>query len=199
MAERTPEQIADEVLKKAGIGTHRRTPRRRKTNGGNVFLHDPRPPEFSDEALALRFAEIHANDLRYVAVWNKWLRWDGARWQFDGTLFAFDRARDICRRAAAECDKASFAVALASAKTVAAVERLARSDQRLAATTDQWDADPWLLNTPAGTINLRTGALCPHQPENYITKLTGVASDPSCLTSVWMTFLARVFAGDKEL
>ena len=37
-----------------------------------------------------------------------------------------------------------------SAKTVYAIERLARSDRRLAATVDQWDADPWLLNTPDG-------------------------------------------------
>jgi hypothetical protein len=34
---------------------------------------DPRPPEFSDEALALRFAERHADNLRYVATWGKWL------------------------------------------------------------------------------------------------------------------------------
>ena len=59
MGDRTPEQIADEALAKAGIGKPGKTARNHK-NGGNVFLHDPRPPEFSDEALALRFAEIHA-------------------------------------------------------------------------------------------------------------------------------------------
>jgi hypothetical protein len=35
---------------------------------------DARPPAFSDEALALRFADLHADDLRYVAAWGKWLR-----------------------------------------------------------------------------------------------------------------------------
>ena len=50
---------------------------------------ESRAPPFSDEALALRFAEVHGNDLRYVADWNRWLRWDGTRWQFDRTLFAF--------------------------------------------------------------------------------------------------------------
>jgi hypothetical protein len=35
-----------------------------------------------------------------------------------------------------------------SAKTVAAVERLAKADRRLAATVSQWDADLWQLNTP---------------------------------------------------
>ena len=38
-----------------------------------------------------------------------------------------------------------------------AVETLARSDRRIASTVEQWDADPWLLNTPGGIIDLRTG------------------------------------------
>jgi putative DNA primase/helicase len=37
---------------------------------------------------------------------------------------------------------------IASAKTVAAVERLSKSDRRLAATDDQWDDHPTILNTP---------------------------------------------------
>jgi hypothetical protein len=31
-------------------------------------------PAFSDEALALRFAERHAGELRYVAAWGRWCR-----------------------------------------------------------------------------------------------------------------------------
>ena len=86
------------------------------------------------------------------------MRWDGTRWQADDTLAVFDSARAVCR-AAAESAKAKLAKELTSAKTVAAVERLARSDRRLAATVDQWDADPWLLNTPKGVIDLRTGSM----------------------------------------
>jgi hypothetical protein len=32
---------------------------------------DVRPPEFSDEALALKFAKRHGHELKYVAAWNK--------------------------------------------------------------------------------------------------------------------------------
>jgi hypothetical protein len=101
---------------------------------------DPRPPAFTDEALALRFAERHAGDLRYVAAWGRWLQYDRGRWDFDDTLLAFDRSRKLCREAAAECNRASTASSIASAKIVAAVERLAKADRRLAATIDQWDA-----------------------------------------------------------
>jgi putative DNA primase/helicase len=91
------------------------------------------------------------------------------------------------------------AVAIASAKTVAAVERLARADRRLAATTDQWDADPWLLNTPTGIVDLRTGKLGPHRADAFLTKSCGVGPDPACPIPTWTKFLKRVMRGDDEL
>ncbi|HEY0780092.1 MAG TPA: hypothetical protein VGD56_19155, partial [Gemmatirosa sp.] len=62
---------------------------------------DPRPPAFSDDALALAFTERHADDFRYTATWNTWQRWDDTRWAPDHTLAAFDAARQINREAAA--------------------------------------------------------------------------------------------------
>ena len=112
-----------------------------------VELADARPPEFSDEALAQRFAKRHGDELRYVAAWSHWYAWTGTRWEQDTTLAAFDRARAICRVASSVAEKDSAKKALASAKTVAAVERLAKADRRIAATTEQWDANPDLFNT----------------------------------------------------
>jgi putative DNA primase/helicase len=156
-----------------------------------------RPPAFSDEALALRFAHRHDGDLRFVAAWSKWLVWDGARWRFDDTLHAFERARVICREAATECNKGKTAVAIASAKTVAAVDRLARADRRLAATVDQWDADHWLLNTPDGVLDLRTGKMRPNRPDDHITKITTVGPRGNCPR--FLAFLERIAGGDPEL
>lgn len=152
--------------------------------------------EFSDDALALRFAELHASDLRFVAKWSVWMRWDGTRWQDDDTLAVFDSARGVCRTAAKSA-KPRLAKELTSAKTVAAVERLARSDRRLAATADQWDADPWLLNTPNGVIDLRTGLMHEHRAGDYLTHVTAVAPAGDC--PLWREFLARVTAGDQAL
>jgi putative DNA primase/helicase len=161
-------------------------------------LDHSRVPKFSDEAIALEFAGIHANHLRYVALWNRWLRWDGARWQFDDTLAVFNLVRRICRKMASRCSRKQ-AKAIASAKTVAAVAGLVRSDPRLAATIDQWDTDPWLLNTPGGTIDLRTGKSRPHSPSDYITKLTSIAPSLRCPIPVWSRFLQRVSGGDNDL
>jgi putative DNA primase/helicase len=103
----------------------------------------------------------------------------------------------VCRYAAAQCNKAKTASAIASAKTVYAVERLARSDRRLAATVDQWDADPWQLNTPDRVVDLQTGRARPHIPEDYFTKITAVGPRGDCPR--FLAFLDRITGGDSEL
>jgi putative DNA primase/helicase len=109
---------------------------------------DDRPAEFSDDALALRFADRLSSDLRYVETWGRWQRWTDGQWCIDNTLAVFDEARATCRAAAVECKKRKIGAAITSAKTIAAVERLARSDRRIAATAEQWDAEANSFNTP---------------------------------------------------
>jgi len=157
-----------------------------------------RPPEFSDDALASAFALQHEHDLRHVAAWGRWLIHDGMCWRFDETMHAFDLSRDICREAAITCiNKCAVKTALASAKTVYAVERLAKADRQLAATVDQWDSDPMLLNTPGGVINLRNGLSRMARPGDYMTKITSVAPGGAC--PIWERFLARITNGDCDL
>ena len=125
--------------------------------------------------------------------------WDGMRWCEDDTLAVFDRCRAICRRASAECGdaKARIGVKLASAQTVTAVERLARADRRHAATIEQWDADPWLLNTPIGTIDLRTGEMLSRQQGQYLAKITATGLGQDC--PLFRCFLHRITDGNSEL
>jgi len=153
------------------------------------------PPEENDGGLednvALEFSAKYANSLRYVHLWGKWFWWDGVRWASEDTLFAFDLARRLCRNAED-----------ADHKTVAAVTALARSDRRQAATTSQWDADPWLLGTPKGTVDLHTGKLFAPRPTDYITKITSVApSDelPRDSCPLWLAFINDITNGKEEL
>jgi DNA-binding transcriptional LysR family regulator len=55
------------------------------------------------------------------------------------------------------------------------VETFARGDTRLAVNIDNWDRNPFLLGTPGGTVDLRTGELRPSDPADGITKIAGVA------------------------
>jgi putative DNA primase/helicase len=156
------------------------------------------PPQFSDDALALEFTRRHGDDLHYVAPWGKWLRFDGKRWAEDRTISVFALAREVCRVAATGADK-NVARQITSAKTVAAIEKLARSDPRHAILPEQLDADPYLFNTPGGTVELRTGQLREHRREDLITKLAGATPDHNGDDSTWIKFLADITLRDREI
>lgn len=163
--------------------------------------------EFSDNDLALQFSDLYADELRYVDDWGCWMRWLEELWGKDRVLHTFDLARELCRGAAAHAKSLPTKRRINSAATVAAIERLARCDKRHAATAEQWDADPWLLNTPDATVSLRLAQrgrieLRPHRLEDYLTKIATASPGGSCRR--WLQFLNEITTPpggqpDKEL
>ena len=125
------------------------------------------------------------------------MHWDGRRWERELTLRAFDLARAVCREAGEGLENAKLRARILSAGTRAAVENLARSDRAHAAVPEQWDADPWVLNTPGGIVDLETATILPHDPLAYHTKITAVAPGGDC--PLWRDFLARITDSDDDL
>ncbi|ELQ4312106.1 phage/plasmid primase, P4 family [Pseudomonas aeruginosa] len=178
------------------------------THGPRLQMHDVAddvdPVVSSDEsvwgtedALALSFTRRYHRDWRYVAAWGRWLVWDGQRWRTEDTLAATDLIRSVCRQTAVRADNPKIAAKLASASTVGGVERLARADRRHAATTDEWDADPWLLNTPGGVVDLKTGRKRANDRADRMTKITTATPGGDC--PQWMAFLSDITGGDVDL
>ncbi len=151
----------------------------------------------TEDALALAFTRRYHRDWRYVAAWGRWLVWDGQRWRNEDTLAATDLIRSVCRQTALRADDRKVAAKLASSGTVGGVERLARADRRHAATTDEWDADPWLLNTPGGVVDLKTGRTRANDRADRMTKITTATPGGECLQ--WTAFLSNVTGGDADL
>ena len=126
----------------------------------------------TEDGIALAFAQAHQGDLRFCHHAGKWYVWTGARWQKEETRLAFHWARRLCRAVNSTSDPT-----LAKASTAAAVERFAQADRAFAVTSAIWDADPFLLGTPAGVVDLRIGKLRPSKRGDYITKQAAVAPD----------------------
>jgi P4 family phage/plasmid primase-like protien len=169
-----------------------------------------RPPEYSDDAIAQRFAERRGTDLRYVAARRRWLQWHepGGLWAEDTTLHVYDLVRrhnrwegstilPVMLGDKAQNQRERILAAVCSAKCVSAVETLARSDRRFAATVDQWDADPWVINTPAGLVDLRSGELLGRSRTAYATRTTACEIGDECPR--WEAFLEEAMGGDLEL
>ncbi len=170
------------------------------------------PPEsgvlipYCDESLTLAFSARHADDLRYCETFGAWFEWQAGRWREDNIRRVFSHARRLCREKSAEAlvsiqnekTAAKIASLVASAKTVAAVVNLARADARHATAPEDWDADAWLLNTPDGIVDLRSGQTRPHDRAALCSKMTAVAA-ASAECPRWQRFLDQVTAGDQDL
>ena len=154
-------------------------------------------PLFNEVDMADGFAAKHSPELRYVAEWGRWMKYDGKTWRDEKTLLVFDLTRAFCKELARQSNKPADIKSIKSAKTIAAVERIAKADRRIAATIEQWDADPWLLNTPDGVVDLRIGKIRPHRPDDYMTKVTLVGPGGDC--PMWQAHLNLIMNNDVEL
>jgi putative DNA primase/helicase len=153
--------------------------------------------DLTEDALALEFSRRHRDELRYVHEWGQWLRWDGVRWASERTLAVYDLARAIVREAGDRIG-ATKRTRIESGATVAAIVTLARADRVHARVTEDFDADPWLLNTPAGTVDLHTGELRAHRREDGLTKVTPISPSAEA-APLWKACLRTWTQGDDEL
>jgi phage/plasmid primase, P4 family, C-terminal domain len=153
----------------------------------------------TEDALALEFTSRYGEDWRYCALWSRWLMWTGKHWKNDDTLLVSHLIRSIGREVALKADSHRTASKLASAGTVTSVERLARMDRRHAATTDIWDADLWLINTPKGVVDLRTGTIRLHRREDFMIKMTHGTLTPGSRCEVWLRFVNEIAGHDPAL
>lgn len=164
-----------------------------------------------EDEIALRFtaASLAPGGQRwaYCAQRARWLRWDPPIWRADDTLALFDRIRAFIREHAqasvgaldgpAQVAARREAKAARTSRVVAGVERLLRADRAHAVASERLDADPMLLATPGGVVDLRTGAMRPGAPDDWLTLRTLVAPRGDCPT--WLRFLDDATGGDDEL
>jgi putative DNA primase/helicase len=165
---------------------------------GREFLERPATIEFSDDALALQFVEEHGAGLRWTPGMD-WMRDEGASWQPDDELHRYDLARRICRAAAGLADTKTEQKRLAAAGTVNAVLTMAKADRRIVLPADAWDADPMLLNTPAGIVDLCSGRMRPRRAGDYCTQVAAVAPDATLKATNWLRFISEVFDNDTAM
>lgn len=163
----------------------------------------------TDVGNSARFAAMHGHTVRHVKQWGRWLHWNGTRWVDDETGEVVRLAREtvdsLYREAAAEPDEmrrkalGQHAVRSDSAAKIAAMLSLAESEPAVAIRPDDLDRAGWLLNCLNGTLDLRTGALRPHQRDDLITKQAPVAYDPAATCPTFDAFLRQIMGGNADL
>lgn len=158
--------------------------------------------KFADDVdgVALGFVRAHRDDLRYCAEAGLWYRWDGQIWRTDRTRFVFDAARTFAREWAKEPHISDPTRKEFSKPAFAdGVERYAKADRGMVLALDAMDTDPFLLGTPGGTVDLKTGVLMRARPEDYITLSSAITPSQTVACPTWLAFLQQATGGDDDL
>lgn len=136
-----------------------------------------------------------------------WKVYDGKRWSPDvGAVKVIGAARDLSRALACYGSKLSDKE---RSQYLRWADRWTRANNRKTyiqeaasvypVSESEFDADKWLLNLNNGTLDLRTGALRPHSPDDLITKLAPVDYDPAAVCPRWESFIGEIMEpGDGE-
>lgn len=180
-----------------------------KTKRKDAPAETPESFPLTDTGLAERFALQHGDDVRYCFPWVKYLVWDGTRWKIDdgGMVDQLGKqtVRGILREAADEPNDERSEALVAFAKSSESISRrnamltLARSEPPIPITPEVLDKNAWILNCSNGKLDLRTGQLCEHRREDYITKLCPVESRSEATCPTWLATLDKCFGGDVDL
>lgn len=95
--------------------------------------------------------------------------------------------------------KIKVAKRLLSAKGLNDIENICRSRFEFEATLSQFDRNPWLLNCPNGTLNLKTGILQSHRREDFITRVIETEYHQTAMCPMWEKFLTDIMIGNMAM
>jgi putative DNA primase/helicase len=164
----------------------------------NSLLKQLRNDTGNAERLILKFGDR----LRYCPAFRKWLVWDDRRWAVDDRGAARRLAKQTMLAYLAEAtetddkDNMSFAYSSLEARRVA--NMLTMAECELVVTPDQLDTHPFLLNFLNGTLDLRTGELAPHNPDQFITKLVHYNYNPEAACPLFLSVIARLMGNHPD-
>src|ERR1039458_4470928 len=129
----------------------------------------------NDHGNAQRVAAIYGPSMRYCHAFKKWL---------------------LCRVSRRLGDFASSSI---NARGITDMLTTLRSDPEIVIEPGELDTHPHLLNCLNGTVDLRTRAIGPHDPEHYITKLVHHGYRPEAKCERWLCFISELMSGNQKL
>ncbi|MBA7547703.1 hypothetical protein ES705_40139 [subsurface metagenome] len=181
----------------------------------------PLPEEEKKEFEGIRGEYFRATDLKnsenfsikyvgkliYCQPWNNWLVYDEGKWKIESKRETQELAKkvimDYYKKASevledeARKNLIKEALKCESQRAIRAMIDLATSS--MAVIPEDFDRGSYILNLKNGTLSLKTMEFREHKPEDRLTKMAKVDYDPETKCPRWLSFLEKIFEGNKDL
>lgn len=178
-----------------------------------VDLHPYASMEYTydDIGTATLIADLYDNSIRYCPQYDSWYIWDGSRWakQVETGIIS-DKVQTVLNLLLLYCKELSLTLKEDELKPYIKYCRSIRKNTainniisvlktmvRLSAT--DFDADPYLLNTPVCAYNLKTMEVIEDREKRNLTQVTAcniTSSSEPC--ERWYKFIDEIMSHDKE-
>lgn len=182
---------------------------KRLTKEAEEYRHSARPFELTETGNAKRLVYHYGKDLRYRHDINKWLMWNGHKWEYDeiGRVMQLTdelRQNHFKQIHHAPTEEVAEAIQKFITKSGGKVQRenmlsLAKIEPGIGIQSKDLDNNRNLLNCKNGTIDLRTGEFKPNNKGDLITKCIDVEYDTEADCPMFKKFLNEIMKGDTEL
>lgn len=140
-----------------------------------------------------------------------WYHWNGKRFIADVEDKAVTRAvmrviGELASEALGDKDLLADLTKSQTSSGLTGVVRIMSTVQRLTAQVEELDADPYLLNTPTGVLNLReleegtdwcSLTVLDHDSKYRMTQITRAEYDPDANSELWERFIAKSIPDDS--
>jgi putative DNA primase/helicase len=204
-----PYEFLEEIFKQDSVPPQRPTPvafpQQKPTRAEGILTQYP----MTDLGNAERLVSLFSDRMRYCFKWKKWLLWDGVRWNTDDNGALRRLCKGMIRKLQEEAlgiehDETrqkvmKYALGIESDMKIKAMINLAQSEEGVAIRPDDLDQDKYLLTCNNGTIDLKTGKLLKHNPDDLITKLAPVDYLPDAECPYWIAHLKKILGENDEL
>ena len=166
---------------------------------------------YDDIGTATLIADLYDNSIRYCPQYDSWYIWDSSRWakQIEAGIIS-DRVQTVLNLLLLYCKELSLTLEEDELKPYVKYCRSIRKNTainniisvlktmvRLSAT--DFDADPYLLNTPVCAYNLKTMEVVKDREKRNLTQVTACnITSLSKPCKRWYKFIEEIMSHDKE-
>ncbi len=162
----------------------------------------------SDIGNGYLFADYFKDTSRFVSERKCWYVYDGTAWRADpGGL----RAMEKCKELAGLLFLLTSEITDNNLRDGCIKRALQWHSRRIRETIlkdassvyclrmEDFDRNPYLFNCLNGTLDLRSGEFRPHDPDDLLSLISGVAYDPDAHCERWETYVAEIMSTSAKV